>query len=90
MKHQEEAIYTYLPFAQLAVSAENKEKAYSWMYCNHTSKILTYIILGKSPLSPISTDTCLLAKHTDKPILFPNYPRHLNLIVHTHSTEVIY
>lgn len=77
-------------FAQIAMSAEHKEKAYSWIYCNHTSKILTYIVLGKSPLAPISTDTGLLVKHTSKHIVFSNYPLHLNLIVHAYSTDVIY
>lgn len=44
------------------MAAENKEKVYSWMYCNHTSKILTYIILGKSPLAPISHKYMLTGK----------------------------
>lgn len=69
------------------MSAENKEKVYSWVCC---SKILPYIILGKSPFAPVSIHTCSLAKHTDKPRLLSNSSLHLNPIVHAHSTEVIY
>lgn len=79
-----------LPFAQIAMSAENKEKVYSWAYCNHISKILTYIILRRSPFAPVSIHTCSLTEHTDKPRLLSNSLLHLNPIVHAHSTEVIY